>query len=377
MATDQEIRDQGFFYIPDQQYLQSPFVIPTTDGESGGGGGGGGGGIPYTNVSNNMGYYPGPTNTLISDYEKIIDDRQKRLDYAYDNPSRARVFGVPAFRQDVNPVDAGEYLAAGERIPFERTGFGKMFQPQSAREIMEQGYEPRTNIGILSAILGKADKFGTLPRADQAFITSQMGYTGPTVFGENTSGLSKDPFGLNVRSGFGNYAERVGVESQKLGDLLGKKQTDKYGKDTSGISFNFDTLTFEADDLTDQAAIDAALKATKMNKMNIAKYKYYTGKTAEKDEFQQQEFNKPGGTGEVAPPNNDPNQDHDNDGVPNNVEAAGGSYDGGYHGAEGGFENTGSNQNVGGGASYDNAAETGAKDGFGYGLKDGGLASIL
>ena len=377
MATDQEIRDQGFFYIPDQQYLQSPFVIPTTDGESGGGGGGGGGGIPYTNVSNNMGYYPGPTNTLISDYEKIIDDRQKRLDYAYDNPSRARVFGVPAFRQDVNPVDAGEYLAAGERIPFERTGFGKMFQPQSAREIMEQGYEPRTNIGILSAILGKADKFGTLPRADQAFITSQMGYTGPTVFGENTSGLSKDPFGLNVRSGFGNYAERVGVESQKLGDLLGKKQTDKYGKDTSGISFNFDTLTFEADDLTDQAAIDAALKATKMNKMNIAKYKYYTGKTAEKDEFQQQEFNKPGGTGEVAPPNNDPNQDHDNDGVPNNVEAAGGSYDGGYHGAEGGFENTGSNQNVGGGASYDNAAETGAKDGFGYGLKYGGLASIL
>jgi hypothetical protein len=287
MATDQEIRDAGFKYIPQQKYLLNPFEIPTTDDESEDGGGGGG--IPYTNVSNNMGYYPGPTNTLISDYEKIIDDRQKRLFDAYDNPSTARVFGVPAFRQDVNPVDAGEYLAAGERIPFERTGFGKMFQPQSAQEIMEQGYEPRTNIGILSAILGKADKFGTLPRPDQAFITSQMGYTGPTVFGENTSGLSKDPFGLNVRSGFGNYAERVGVESQKLGDLLGKKQTDKYGKDTSGISFNFDTLTFEADDLTDQAAIDAALKATKMNKMNIAKYKYYTGKTAERNEFKEQE----------------------------------------------------------------------------------------
>ena len=43
-----------------------------------------------------------------------------------------------------------------------------------------------------------------------------MGYTGPTVFGENTrSGLcSKDPgFGQgNVRSAFGNYAEKVSKE---------------------------------------------------------------------------------------------------------------------------------------------------------------------
>ena len=54
------------------------------------------------------------------------------------------------------------------------------------------------------------------------------------------------------------------------------------------------------------------------------------------------------------------------------LQDAGGTYDGGMHSAEGGFENTG-----GGGASYDNAAETGAKDGFGYGLKYGGLVSIL
>ena len=36
-----------------------------------------------------------------------------------------------------------------------------------------------------------------------------MGYTGPTVFGENTSGLSKDPYGINTRSLFGNYANYV------------------------------------------------------------------------------------------------------------------------------------------------------------------------
>ena len=29
MATDQEIRDAGFKYIPQQKYLQNPFEIPT------------------------------------------------------------------------------------------------------------------------------------------------------------------------------------------------------------------------------------------------------------------------------------------------------------------------------------------------------------
>ncbi len=31
MATDQEIRDAGFKYIPQQQYLLSPFEIPTAE----------------------------------------------------------------------------------------------------------------------------------------------------------------------------------------------------------------------------------------------------------------------------------------------------------------------------------------------------------
>ena len=31
MATDQEIRDQGYYYIPPQEYLKSPFKIPTNE----------------------------------------------------------------------------------------------------------------------------------------------------------------------------------------------------------------------------------------------------------------------------------------------------------------------------------------------------------
>jgi len=116
-----------------------------------------------------------------------------------------------------------------------------------------------------------------------------MGYTGPTVFGENTTGGSKDPFGLNTRSAFGNYAERVGKEADKLSGLLTETQAEKYGKNTSGITFNAATGMFEAIDDEDKKAQAAALKATQMNKMNIAKFNFYREKVKERDEFRRQE----------------------------------------------------------------------------------------
>ena len=223
---DQSVYDSGYKYIPQSQYLLNPFQVPagsenevptgiatTYQAQAGGGGGG-------------MGYTGGITG-LTTDFQKAVDARTQRLEDAYNNPSTAKLFGMNMFKQDVNPADAGFYVAEDMRIPQQRTMLGKMFQPQSPQEIMEEGYTPRTNIGILNAILGKADKFGTLPRADQAFITSQMGYTGPTVFGDNQSGLSKDPFGLNTRSAFGNYAERVGKEVTSLEEAL-EKAREKY-----------------------------------------------------------------------------------------------------------------------------------------------------
>jgi hypothetical protein len=54
MATDQEIRDAGWYGIPQQKYLQNPFQIPTPDDGGDGGDGGGGAGIPYTNAADNF-----------------------------------------------------------------------------------------------------------------------------------------------------------------------------------------------------------------------------------------------------------------------------------------------------------------------------------
>jgi hypothetical protein len=55
-----------------------------------------------------------------------------------------------------------------------------------------------------------------------------MGYDGPTVFGDNNLG-NKDPFGLNVRSAFGNYAEAVGKDFSKLSSHFGGKTLEKDG----------------------------------------------------------------------------------------------------------------------------------------------------
>ena len=287
---DKQVYDAGFKYVPRSEFLLNPFQIPQGGGADAskpdfglptlnvGGGGGGGGGAAYT----------GGITGLTTDFQKAIDARTKRLEDAYNNPSTAKIFGMPAFRQDVNPADAGFYVAEDMRIPQQRTMLGKMFQPQSPQEIMEEGYTPRTNIGILSNILGKADKFGTLSRPDQAFITSQMGYTGPTVFGDNQSGLSKDPFGLNTRSAFGNYAERVGKEATDLRESLSGRLTDKY-QDQFGIT---DDEELSYDPITGQyigSNAAAVAKANAMTRLMRQKQQFYLQKTKERNELREQE----------------------------------------------------------------------------------------
>ena len=225
----------------------------------GGGGGGGGGGVPFS----------GTATDLTTAFQKAVDDRQNRL----NNPSD-RFLGFKTMRdQQLTGADAGFY----DTIPQEQTFAGKLrdfLTPQSADEIMAEGYqEPSFKPGIVSAFLSRFDKFGTLSRPDQAFIAANMGYTGPTVFGENTTGGSKDPFGLNVRSGFGNYAERVGIEATKLGDSLSGRLTDKY-QDQFGITddeeLSFDPITGQF--IGTNAA--AVAKANAMTRLMRTKQQY-------------------------------------------------------------------------------------------------------
>jgi len=180
---------------------------------------------------------------LTTDFSQITSDRQKRLS------------------QD--PTGLNKFL-------IDTLG---MQRPQTAEDIVNLGYRTPSKFGITALL---PDKYGELPRADQAFIESRMGYTGPTIFGPNNSGLSKDPFGLNTRSAFGNYAERVGVEAEKLGNALEKSAARK------GLSFDPATGKVTGGTPAKRAAWE------KQTQMLNTKFNFYTGEAADRKDYQDQ-----------------------------------------------------------------------------------------
>ena len=210
---DQRVYEAGFKFVPQSKYLQTPFVIPQSDVVAGTSSG-----IPSINMGSGGGSsapFTGGITDLTTNFSNIIADRQNRL----DNPPDT-FFGFKTMRdQQLTGADRGFYPDLGQEQTFAGS-LQEFFKPQSADEIIAEGYTPKVNIGILQNLL--PDRYETLSRVDKAFIARNMGYTGPTIFGQDASGLSKDPFGLNTRSAFGNYAERVEIEADKTGDALVK-----------------------------------------------------------------------------------------------------------------------------------------------------------
>ena len=212
---DQQVYDAGFKFIPQTQYLQNPFLIPqdTTETVSEGGvatlpinmGGGSGGG------------YSGGINDLMQNFtldtRNQYFDRQPTplVDDLYQSKLDRTFMGFPSFReQELTGADLGEYIGSDTDVPLELTRAGKIQQGiGNVKEGIGKAISSIGGFGPLSFVLSKMDRFSSLPAADQEFIKMNMGYTGPTVFGKNTSGLSKDIYGINTRSLFGNYANYV------------------------------------------------------------------------------------------------------------------------------------------------------------------------
>jgi len=118
--------------------------------------------------------------------------------------------------QNPSPFTAKINNIIGDYLPVQR----------SVPQMLASGVvDERLTSGIpfgISGLLAKAlpDKYYDQTLGQQAFTQSQMGYTGPTVFGENTTGNYKDPFGYNVRSAFGNYSDFVQERLGKLEDIV-------------------------------------------------------------------------------------------------------------------------------------------------------------
>ena len=191
--------------------------------------GGGGGGIPVA-----IGSGAGQGSGLIGDFMTATQERQNRL----TNPNKVQSF--------INQFTGGGQRDIGEMI---RTG----------------QVDTRASAGLplgIGAGIAKMlpDNYYNMSLGDQVFTQSQMGYTGPTVFGENTTGGAKDPFGLNVRSGFGNYAEAVGKDFASLRESLTGRLSDKYG-----VEFDEETGMFVGAN---------AAQANKMTKMMRTKFNF-------------------------------------------------------------------------------------------------------
>ncbi len=274
---DQSVYDAGYKYIPQSQYLLNPFQVPAGSEnevpsglpavyQPGGSMSGGGGALQ--------------ANSPMTDYNNFYKYTSDKYFKSMPTPGldslpqfqREKTFmGMPSYReQELTGPDMGEYIGTGTGVPLELTRAG---QVQNTIGNVKGGIQDlmgkAANLGPVSFLMNKMDRFGSLPYADQEFIKMNMGYTGPTVFGENTTGGSKDPFGINTRSALGNYAEYVGDKYGSLGDMLGGKMSEKYG-----VEFDPETGTFVGKN---------AAYANKMNKMNLAKYNFYKQQTIRRD----------------------------------------------------------------------------------------------
>ena len=282
MATDAEIRAKGLYAVPKSKYLQNEFQLPTEEveveeeTESFG--------IPQTQAFTNSGGGGGGSFNNNS-FQQVVDARQRNLN---------------------KPIDTSTFMGKAKDF----------MNPQSASQIMTDGYqEPRFQPGIIGTIMGKMDNYRNLPQADQAFIAQNMGYTGPTVFGENNSGLGKDPFGINTRSAFGNYAEYVK-------DLYEKDINQVY--DPKKQAFKFNRKNFN--DKKYEELLNTKKELTQIDKDNAL-----AGKSSPGDKSRAGSLGRRPGSG-------------------GNVTA------------------TSANTNKETGTTYD----SGGREGYGYGLKDGG-----
>ena len=279
-AGDQAIYSAGDFFIPQERFRAAPYSVnqPTNPDEVPAG-------IPtvYRPQSNMTGGALQAGDINYDSFAKAGFDayanRQPSplVDNLYQSKLDKSFMGFPSYQQQqLTGPDMGEYIASNTDVPLELTTAGKI---QNTLGDMGKGITGLANkiggFGPVSMLLGSMDKFDTLPELDQQFIKQSMGYRGPTVFGENTGGGYVDPFGVNVRSAFGNYAEKVRDDFSGLEESLTGRLTDKYG-----AQFNPATGLFESDDE------EAAALANKNTAMMRKKYAF------RKKQLEQQAFDE-------------------------------------------------------------------------------------
>ena len=255
MATDQEIRDAGFKYIPQQKYLQNPFQIPTTDdSDDDGGGGGGGGGIPFTNAGSSFSVYnPDPNSIANKNYSP----------YAYNKAMR----NTNKFGQTVGPNPDLYYSTPLKGIPgaiqkYVKNSFlGKGFGV--ARDFLNNMLPTNTRAILENELSGQGimvDDIGRIVQGEGAYNTAQN-----IMAGYNASMIDAD----TIQGRIDTVSDSLG-EFDKYDPNSPQFDVDKYNqmKDKIAALKEYAVINDIALDKTD-SIIDSEEEEDKEKKKNI------------------------------------------------------------------------------------------------------------
>jgi len=417
-GKDLETYNKGYKFVPQEKYLKNPFQFPNLETKSSPANAVGSP-VTYNYQTGQSGIVPGSTSSLIDNFNIAITDRQNKIKET-NRPLRPAQFpsfpgvsnaqtmynkAAANFAKDPNSLtetftgmrpskevmdhyneqimDYREKAATGQLGPSfiaaEKPTIGRKIsdfvydnvpfvnRPQSATDILQYGYQPPSFTlpgvtGILSQL--GLQTYSGLPKGDQAFIESQSGYTGPTIFGDNLG--NQDPFGINVKSAFGNYSDYVTDRVDKLEGIVAdqKKRGLTDTLQMKELEFRKEQEVIKDNFRADSVLIDKARKeGIRQTQGAIDRRETAINRASEKG----QAINKNEGVGSVNP---------------NSAYGKAQGYKGGHanphtqtgwSGATKSNESTGKGKGKSRGRDPDDRMASGGRVGYFY----GGLASIL
>jgi len=211
--------------------------------------GGGGGGIPMVG-----------SDGRIADFNEAITARQGRL----NNPGDIQSF-------------VNNFTGGGQSPAFGSKEAGTLNTGMLSRGMLGAKDTRATSglplgIGGILARMMPDNYYDKMTLGDQILTQSYMGYTDP-----ETGMANKDPFGINVRSGFGNYSEYADKTVDKLNEALAKSAA-RFAAKNEGVTV--DPITGELKG--NQSLIDQWNDLTKNMQTRLG---YYTNVTNKKKDI--------------------------------------------------------------------------------------------
>ena len=220
MATDQEIRDAGFKYIPQQKYLQNPFQIPVAPVPPTSGSGGGG--LPYTNAGDNFSVYNADPNTItnMNPNSYALQDARRNNELSYVGRT------LPGDSSPLYSTNT-EAMKNMEMYP-EYYGLDKP-PPSKISQLLSKGIGFIPGIGTLSKFGNFAA--GLLPVNRRAVMENQLGNQGVMVndIGQivvGQGGQYNTPEGIMAGYNANKMTDETFTGRQKN---IGETLKDKYG----------------------------------------------------------------------------------------------------------------------------------------------------